>query len=210
MSGVTLRSYCFLDNLQPQLSAQMCTGARGYFQVPGVACLYMEIAPGMAIHSLIDTALKSTAVQPGTIIVERAYGMLEIHHEDQGEVLHAGAAMLEQLGMKENDRVKPRVASNTVIRSIEPMHAMIIDRIRFGSMITPDQSMLIMEASPAAYIAIAANEAEKAANVTLVDFKPYGAFGRLYMAGSEADVDVAAQAATAALEGIDGVEEKKR
>lgn len=203
---VTLRSYTFLDSLQPQQAAHMCTGSKGYFPVPGVASLFIEIAPGMAIHGLLDAALKSTRAQPATLVVERAYGMLEVHHEDKGEVMEAGNAILDKLGAKVEDRIKPKLISNTIIRSVEPMHAMIIDRIRFGSMITPDQSLLIMETAPAAYIALAANEAEKNADVLLVDVRPFGAFGRLYMAGTEAEIDAAAKAATEALESVSGVE----
>lgn len=204
-ASATLRSYTFLDSLQPQVAAHICTTCRGYFPVPGVASLFVEIAPGMAIHRLMDVALKKTRAQPATLVVERAYGMLELHHEDKGEVIQAGNEILAAMGNKLEDRIKPKVVSNTVIRAIEPMHAMIIDKIRFGSMIEPGQSLFIMECEPAAYIGLAANEAEKAADIKLVDFTPFGAFGRLYLAGSEAMIDVAAAAATAALEGITGV-----
>jgi len=129
---------------------------------------------------------------------ERAFGMLEVHHEDKGEVRSAGDAILSHLGAKEEDRVKPKVISNTIIRAIEPMHAMIIDKIRFGSMIEPGRSLFILETEPAAYAVLAANEAEKAADVRLIDVIPFGAFGRLYMAGDESQIDSAAQAATAA------------
>src|SRR4051812_17858398 len=160
----------------------------------------------MAIHGLIDTALKSTSVQPATLVVERAYGMLEVHSEDKGEVRSAGDEILKALGCKEQDRIKPKLVSNTIIRAIEPMHAMILDRIRFGSMIEPGQSLFILECEPAAYAALAANEAEKAADVRLVDVTPFGAFGRLYMCGSEADIDAAAAAAVAALNSVKGKE----
>jgi hypothetical protein len=204
----TLRSYFLIDDLQPQLAADICTTCRGYFPVPGVASIFVEIAPGMAIHRLLDKALKASDAHPGTIVVERAFGMLEVHHEDKGQVLAAGQAVLDALGAKEQDRLKPEVVSNTIIRGIEPMHAMIVDKIRFGSMIEPGQSLLVMESQPAAYIALAANEAEKAANVRLVDFTPFGAFGRLYMAGDEANIDEAAKAATAAIEAVSGVAAK--
>lgn len=206
---VQLRSYVFLDSLQPQLSAHVCTTCRGYYPVPYVASLYIEIAPGMAIHQVIDTALKATKVDPATLVVERAYGQLEVHHEDKGEVLAAGGAILDHLGVKEGDRLKPRLVTNMVIRAIEPMHAMIVDRIRFGSMITPGQSLLVMESEPAGYITLAANEAEKAANVQLVEIRSYGAFGRLYMCGAEAEIDAAAEAATAAIDTVTGQEPPK-
>lgn len=204
--ATTLRAFVFLDSLQPQLAAHICTTCKGYFPVPGVASLFVEIAPGMAIHGLIDTALKQTAVQPATLIVERAFGMLEVHSEDKGEVRSAGDSILQALGVGEQDRIKPKLVSNTIIRAIEPMHAMILDKIRFGSMIEPGQSLFILECEPAAYAALAANEAEKAANVRLVDVTPFGAFGRLYLCGSEAEIDAAAAAAVSALKGISGKE----
>ncbi len=204
MSQHSLRAYVFLDSMQPQLAAHICTTCRGYFPVPGVASLFIEIAPGMAIHKVTDVALKGTAVHPATLVVERAFGMLEVHHEDKGEVRSAGELILKHLGAKEEERVKPKVVSNTIIRAIEPMHAMIIDKIRFGSMIEPGQSLFILETEPAAYAVLAANEAEKAANVRLVDVTPYGAYGRLYMAGIESEIDSAAQAAVAAITAITG------
>ena len=206
MSQTQLRAYVFLDSLQPQLAAHICTTCRGYFPVPYVASLFVEIAPGMAIHRVIDTALKNTAVHPATLVVERAFGMLEIHHEDKGEVRSAGDAILKLLGAKEEERAKPKVVSNTIIRAIEPMHAMIIDKIRFGSLIVPGQSLFILEVEPAAYAVLAANEAEKAADVKLVDVTPFGAFGRLYMCGDESQIDSAAQAAMAAINGLSGKE----
>ena len=206
MSQTQLRAYVFLDSLQPQLAAHICTTCRGYFPVPHVASLFVEISPGMAIHQVIDVALKNTAVHPATLVVERAFGMLEVHHDDQGEVRSAGAAILRHLGAKEEDRVRPRVVSNTVIRGIEPMHAMIIDKIRFGSVIEPGQSLFILETEPAAYAVLAANEAEKTADVRLVDVTPFGAFGRLYMAGEESQIDSAAAAATAAIQAVSGKE----
>lgn len=204
MPIATLRSYTFIDSLQPQLAAHLCTGSRGYFPLPGVASIYVEIAPGMAIHELLDAALKSTRAFPATIVVERAYGMLGVHHQDKGEVLDAGAAVLKHLEAKIEDRLKPRLVSNEIIRSVEPMHAMVLDNIRFGSMILPGESLFIFETEPAAYITLAANEAEKAANVKLVDIRPFGAFGRMYMAGDEAMIDAAQAAATAAMEQVTG------
>ena len=53
---------------------------------------------------------------------------------------------------------------------------------------------------------LAANEAEKAAHVSLVNVTPYGAFGRLYMSGPEAEIDAASEAATSALSSVSGKE----
>ena len=207
---VTLRTYIFLDDLQPQLASYIGKTARGFLPIPHVASLFVEIAPGIAINTVTDRALKTTRVQPAVQVVERAYGLLEIHDEDQGNVLQAGDAILDDLGVKESDRYKPRVVSSQVIRSIEPYQSQIINRNSRGMMLLPGQSLFILETEPAGYAAYAANEAEKAANIFLVDVRPFGAFGRLYLGGTEAEIDAGAEAAMSALDGVDGVEFKGR
>lgn len=204
--SVSLRTYCFLDSLQPQLTAHVCSTCRGFWPVPYEAALFVEIAPGMAIHGLLDRALKATRVHPATIVIERAFGMVMLHSDDKGEVLAAGDAILDALNHSEEDRMQPRLVTNQVIRAIEPDHAQCVNKIRYGSMITPGESLLIIESEPAAYIALAANEAEKAANVQLLECQSFGAFGRLYMAGTEAEIDAASQAANDALASIRGVQ----
>ena len=149
-------------------------------------------------------ALKATEVTPAVQVVERAYGLLEVHHDDKGQVRDAGAAILDALGVTEEERIRPNVVTHQIIRAIEPYQAQIINRNSSGMMILPGQSLFLMETDPAGYVAFAANEAEKAARVFLVDIRPYGAFGRLYMSGPEAEIDAAAEAARAAIESISG------
>lgn len=200
-----LRTYVFLDQMQPQLASFIATTAKGFLPIPGVAALFVEIAPGMAINKITDVALKATKVQPAMQVVERAYGLLEVHDQNQGEVRQAGQAILDHLGIKETDRIKPKIVSNQIIRNVEPYQTQLINRTRFGSMILPGQSLFILETEPAGYISFAANEAEKAANIFLIDLKPYGAFGRLYLAGTESEIDSASEAATRMLETLEGV-----
>jgi hypothetical protein len=204
LAATTLRCYTFLDALQPQLASFMGKTARGFLPIPGQASLFVEIAPGIAINRVTDVALKATRVVPAIQVVERAYGLLEVHADDQGDVRNAGAAILKHLEVREEDRIKPTVVTNQIIRGVEPYQAQIINRNSQGMMILPGQSLFILETEPAGYVAFAANEAEKAAQVSLVSLTPYGAFGRLYMSGPEAEIDAAAQAAISAIEGISG------
>ncbi|MBL1260022.1 MAG: BMC domain-containing protein [Thiotrichaceae bacterium] len=203
---IKLRTYVFIDSLQPQLAAYMATVSQGFLPVPGDACLWMEVAPGMAIHRLTDVALKATRVHLGQQVVERAFGSMVFHHRDQSDVSEAGRAILHSLKTREDERQKCRVAWSEIVRSITPDHSVLINRQdRRGSMILPGQSMFILETEPAGYIVYAANEAEKAANITLVDARAVGAFGRLTLAGSEADIDTAAHAAIDAVQRLSGV-----
>lgn len=203
---IKLRTYVSIDSLQPQLAAYMATVSQGFLPVPGDACLWMEVAPGMAIHRLTDVALKATRVHLGQQVVERAFGSMVFHHRDQSDVSEAGRAVLHSLKTREDERQKCRVAWSEIVRSITPDHSVLINRQdRRGSMILPGQSMFILETEPAGYIVYAANEAEKAANITLVDARAVGAFGRLTLAGSEADIDTAAHAAIDAVQRLSGV-----
>lgn len=200
--SVTLRSYVFLDSLQPQLAAFTGTTAKGFLPLAGQASLWVETAPGMIINRVTDVALKSTRAVPAVQVVERAFGLLELHHDDKGEVRAAGDAVLAFINVKETQAVPPKVTSNQIIRAVEPYQAQLINRNRSGMMLIPGESLFILETEPAAWIVLAANEAEKAARVNLINLQPYGAFGRLWMSGSEAEIDSAAQAAIAAIDGV--------
>jgi len=207
---IDLRTFILLDSLQEQLASYIGSTAKGFLPVPGVASLFVEIAPGLAINQVTDVALKATTCQPAVQIVERAYGLLEVHDHDKGEVISAGDAILNYLGLEESQRTKPDLVSNQIIRSMEAYQCQLINRNRSGSMILPGESLFILETEPAGYAIFAANEAEKAARVKLVDVRPFGAFGRLYMSGPEAEIDSAAEAAAKALESITGKPNKRK
>jgi len=196
-----LRTYVYIDSLQPQLAEYMATVSQGFPPVPGDACLWVEVSPGMAIHRVTDIALKATQVHLTQKIVEREYGSMVIHHRDQSDVISAGQTLLSRMNAQVDDRAKPNVAWTETIRGMSPEHCVLINRQnRMGSMILPEQSMFILETEPAGYIVYAANQAEKAANITLIDVRAVGAYGRLLLSGREADVDEAASAAIAAVE----------
>jgi hypothetical protein len=203
-SGIELRSYAFLDSLQPQYAAFMGTTAQGFLPLAGEAALFVEVAPGIEINRLTDVALKATNVKPGMQIIERVFGLLEIHSPEQSETRAAGEAILESLGLVESDRLKPVVHTSQIIRSIDDHHAQLINRTRHGQMIIPGQTLYVLECGPAAYAALAANEAEKAANINVLEVRAFGAVGRIYLGGEEQDIEVGWRAAVAALEGLDG------
>ena len=201
-----LRSYVYLDRLQPQFAAYVGANARGYIPIPGMAAILVEISPGVLINQVTDAAVKTANVRPGMMVVERHFGVLELHSQAQAEVKHAGDAVLKTLGMKLEDRVKPQILSSQVIHKVNAYHAQMVNVSRLASMLLPGQDLYILEVQPAAYITLAANEAEKNSQITLVDCRTYGAVGRLYLGGKRSDVERAAGAAEAAMKGISGRE----
>ena len=166
-----LRSCVFLDSLQPQHAAFLGTVAQGFLPLPGDASLWVEIAPGIEINRITDVAVKATNVRPGMQIIERLYGLLEVHSPSQADVLAAGTAILDALGLREEDRWKPRILSSQVIHNIDPHHAQLINRMRHGHLLIARQSLFVLEVEPAAYAVLAANEAEKHANINILEVR---------------------------------------
>lgn len=205
---IDLRSYVFLDSLQPQYAAFLGTVAQGFLPLAGDASLFVEISPGIEINRLTDVALKAVSVKPAMQIVERYYGLLEIHSPVQAETRAGGEAILEAIGLAETDRIKPKILSSQIVRRIEDHQAQLINRMRHGQMLIPGQTLYVLECEPAAYAALAANEAEKAANINVLEVRAFGSMGRVYLGGEERDIDVGWRAAVAALESVEGRELK--
>ena len=205
-TNIEIRTFAFLDSLQPQYAAFLGTVAAGFLPLAGDASLYIEVSPGIEINRLTDVALKATNVKPGMQIIERYFGLLEIHSPDQSETRAAGEAILDSLGLTESDRIKPKILSSQIIRRIDDHHAQLINRMRHGHMIVPGETLYVLECEPAGYAPLAANEAEKAANINVLEVRAAGAMGRVFLGGPEEDVDVGWRAAVAALEGLDGRE----
>jgi len=202
--AVDLRTYVFLDSLQLQLAAFIGSTARGFLPLAGDASLWVEISPGVEINRVMDIAVKATRVRPAVQVVERLFGTLEVHSDSQADTRAAGKAILEALNVHEEERWKPVIRSSQIIRHVDAHHAQLVNRERSGSMLIAGQTLFIMEVEPATYITLAANEAEKAAEITLVDMRPFGSFGRLYLGGEERDIDVGWRAAVKAIEGVAG------
>ncbi len=200
---IELRTYVFLDSLQPQLAAYMGTVSRGFLPIPGDSCLWMEVSPGMAVHRVTDIALKASNVRLGQMIVERAFGSLALYHKDQSTVLHSRGCCSRCYWVV---KLEKNQTFNKLDRSYSSYYSrsccLINRQNRSGSMIQSGMSMFILETEPAGYVLKAANEAEKASNITVVDVKAVGAFGRLTLAGKEGDVEEAAAAAIRAIEEI--------
>lgn len=207
MSNIDLRSYIFLDSLQPQYAAFLGTIAQGFLPLAGDASLYIEIAPGIEINRLTDVALKATTVKPGMQIVERYFGLLEVHSPEQAETRAAGEAVLAEIGLTPADRIKPSIVSSQIIRRIDDHQAQLVNRMRHGQMLIPGQTLYVMEVEPAANAALAANEAEKASEINVLEVRSFGSLGRVYLGGEERDIDVGWRAAVAAIEDLEGREE---
>lgn len=201
----SLRCYCFIDRMQAQYAAFVGTITQGDLPVEGMAALYVEMAPGNEVFRVVDIAVKATESKPGAQIVEREFGMFEVHSLNQAAVLEAGQVVLDRLGMKKEDRLKPQVVSTQVITRIDPYQSQLINRFRRGSMLVPGETMLVLECAPAAYINYAVNEAEKKANIKLIHVSSVGRFGRMWLSGSEAEIITARNAAVAALESLEGI-----
>ena len=203
----SLRVYCYLDRMQPQFAAFVGTITQGDLPVEGMASLYVEMAPGNEVFRTVDIAVKATEARPGAQVVEREFGMFEVHSHNQAAVLESGAIVLERLGLKAEDRIKPKVYSSNLITRIDPYQAQLLNRWRRGTMLVPGETLFVLEVAPAAYITYAANEAEKKAVIKLTHISSVGRFGRMWMSGTESEMVTARDAAIQALDMLEGREE---
>ncbi|MDF1490083.1 hypothetical protein [Tessaracoccus caeni] len=206
MSDIQLRAFCHIDRMQPQFAAFVGTISMGDPPVDGMASLYVEMSPGNSVFQVVDKVVKATDVRPGAQVVERQYGMFEVHSASQADVLRAGEVVLEELGLEQSSRIAPKVASQQIITNVNPYQAQLLNRLNRGTMLVAGQTMLVLEVEPAAYITLAANEAEKAAPVFLNHFSSVGVYGRMWMSGSESDILAARDAAITAIESVTGRE----
>ena len=201
-STFQLRAYVFIDRLQPQLAQFIAKDNRVYDPSEYDAALMLELAPAMKIHRMIDVALKGTKARLGSVVTEREFGLMQVQHADQGEVIEAGEAVLRQTGLTQADRSPVQVVTNMIIRGIEQDHAIYFTGTSKGNMVIANESVFILETKPAAYLTLACNEALKAGRVKLISVRPFGATGRLVMSGPEAEIDVAAAAALESLDAL--------
>ena len=204
MSNFQLRTFALIDRMQPQCAAHIAATCQGDVPIAGMSELFIEVAPGNEVFRVADVALKAADVRPALQIIEREFGLLEIHSANQAEVLAAGSAVLDYLGLHETDRVRPVIASTQLITNVHHYQAQLLNKFRKGALLLPGQSLFVLESSPAAYVSLAANEAEKAASISVVEIRAVGRFGRLFLAGSESEVLTAREAAIATLESLEG------
>ena len=202
-----LRVYLLIEDLQPQFAAYMSTPTRGVGYPPfkGEHSLIIEVAPALAIHRVVDLALKTAPdMEPGILYTERQFGLLELHSDDIDLLKSAGQAILDGIGAKAEDQLAPSTLYTDIIENIADQHAILLDRMRNASMIMPGSSLLVYEMSPALF-AVAANEAEKAApDITVVDIQMMGASGRIFLSGETDDLVAAQKRIQKTLEGIVG------
>jgi ethanolamine utilization microcompartment shell protein EutL len=190
--------------MQPQYAALTGVLLSGDVPVEGMAEVFMELAPASDVYEVLDAALKTTDVRPGLLRVEREFGTLEIHSFFQEDVQVAGREALAKFDLTELDRWKPEVVSVKTVSNMDAYEAQLVNRMARGGQLLKGQTLCVIEVSPAAYVMLAANEAEKASNITLIHYQPSGRYGRLYISGTDAEVKVARDAAVQAVNSLEG------
>jgi hypothetical protein len=196
-----LRSFIFIDQLQPQTLCYMATGMRGRLPRTNMAAQIIEVAPGLEIEALTDVALKHAEVGGGMLVVERQFGYLEFHSRSTSAVKSAADAVLSGLSARRDQATRPQILASRIITRIDNGHAFLINRNKSGSMVLPGESLFVLEMQPASYAILATNEAEKTAAIKVIDYRMFGATGRVYLSGAESDLRMGAEAALAAMEG---------
>ena len=183
-----LRSFIFIDQLQPRTMCYLGTWIRGSLPRTNMAAQIIEVAPGLDIESLTDVALKHAEVQGGILVVERQFGYLEIHSRSTAAVRAPPTPCWRALGPaagQGDEAADPGVEDRHPHRP----SARLPDQPQQARLDDPaGESLFVLEMQPAAYAILATNEAEKAADIKVVDFRMMGATGRVYLSGTESNI----------------------
>jgi len=102
--------------------------------------------------------------------------------------------------------MKPKVLTSQLIKNIADHHAQLINKVRYGNMVLRGDTLYVLEMQPAGYAFYAANEAEKASHINIINVSGFGSFGRVYIAGDEAEVLVSKEIVESRLSGLAGRE----
>jgi hypothetical protein len=73
-------------------------------------------------------------------------------------------------------------------------------------MVLRGDTLYVLEVEPAGYAYYAANEAEKTSKINIIEVVGFGAFGRVYIAGDEAEVIEARKIVEERLQSLSGRE----
>jgi len=201
---VEIRALAQIDRLQAEFAAYNAATVRGSIPEEGDTVLVGEITPGNEVFRAVDIALKTSEIEAMSQVVEREFGFFLLRSPVNTAISEARDAILSHLGLRLEDRLRPRVESVQRITSVQSHQAKLLNIWRRGAMVVPGQTLGIVECAPAAYIAVAANEAEKSADIHIVEVRALGRYGRLFITGTEEDVGAGIDAAVAALEATEG------
>lgn len=189
--GSALRALVHIDRMGPQYAAYWALMAQGSLPLPEMSQLLVEVTPSNLVFPIGDAAFKATAVESAGTLVERDFGLLELHARRTDTVLEAQDAVLRALGLEARDRELPKLVSSQRISALEPFHSHLFNKVRRGAWTLPGDTLAIVEVTPAAYAYLIANEIEKATGMELVRVAGTGLYGRVIVAGTEAQAEVA-------------------
>jgi hypothetical protein len=200
--ATTLRAFAHVDRMGPQYAAYWGLMSQGALPVAGNSQLLLELAPSNAVFAMTDVAMKAVAVHSSGTLIERDFGLLELHAPTPDPVAEAGRVVLAALGLRMTDRMAPELVSSQRLTGITADHSQLFNKVRRGAWTLPGDALFLLEVTPAAYVYLIANEVEKATEAELVRVAGTGLYGRLIVAGSEAVVAEAERVALAVIEDV--------
>jgi len=201
-AAVSLRAFAHVDRMGPQYAAYWGLMAQGALPLAGMSQLLVEVSPSNAVFTLTDVAMKTADVRSAGMLVERDFGLMELHAPRPDPVVEAGRAILAALGLRLEDREAPEIVSSQRLGSITADHSQLFNKVRRGAWTLPGDALFVMEVTPAAYVYLLANELEKATEVELVRVAGTGLYGRLIVAGTEAQAAEAERVARSVVERV--------
>lgn len=183
-----LNSFIKIDRLQPKTAKYLSKLSLGS-EVPAncsVALLHITSVPDA--EKALDILLTSANVTPNVCVFDGRGGWLGIHAVLADELHIAIEQVMNELNLSFSTTKQAKPPSHQLISKITKEHADIIGKRCKGHKITAGDSLMIVDVIPAVHTLVAVNEAEKNADIEVVDYKITGSSGRLYLSGCDTNV----------------------
>ena len=187
-------SLVIVDKVQPQTASYLTVASRaGLVTRPGAALASFALTPAVAAEEAMDIGLKRGDVRLSFLQLDSRVGSLVLQSTSISQIRDTVDTIVEQMNLSVPTGVI-KTAHSRFISRLDHDQAYVTNKTRMGSLCIPGQSLYVLECDPSAYALAAVNEAEKAADIRLVDFKITGSMGRLIISGTESSVRAARDA----------------
>ncbi len=197
-----MRVYTQINRMQPQYAAYWGLTGKGTFPLAGMTQLLVELEPAIEVLSLMDQVLKACDVRSAGHLLEREFGLMEVHAQNPDMIREAGSIILDEIDLKLEDRIAPKLVSRQFLSNIEADHSQLFNKVRRGAWTLPGNTLFVLELTPAAYVFKVANEVEAAVDIDLVRVAGAGIYGRMIVAGTESNAQMAADVAESVIEDL--------
>ena len=186
-----------IDKVQPQTASYMSIANRnGLVTRPGMALAWIAVSPTADVEKVVDIALKRSSAKISFLQMDSRVGFVVFQSRSIDEIRDTVDAIVDEMQFDHPDSAI-KATPTQFVSSLDHQQAYLKNKSKMGSLCVPGEALCTMETDPPGFALAAVNEAEKTAEINIVDFKFTGSMGRFIISGDDSNVRAAMDAALA-------------